>query len=79
MTVDVRKFLNRKGYQGIASVHATWDGHGYGNLTISDCSRQVSISIDASNRGERNNTLYKLDILTDVISQLRLAVQEHKP
>lgn len=78
MKVEVRKFLNRKGHHSVAAVYTDF-ADGYGQLIISDCSRRILLSIDASDRKERANTLYKLNVLLGVIGDLRDAVQEYKP
>jgi len=71
--VEIRKFLNRKGSNGIAAVYATFDGR-WGTVTITDCSRTISLDLTADNKQTKQNTLYKLDTLISVFNELRSAV-----
>jgi hypothetical protein len=73
----VREFLNIPGFHSTAYVHAevtntspefNSDGTenlevGYLSFTLSDCTRQIHLSLDMHGQEERNNTRYKLDLL----------------
>lgn len=72
-----RKFLNSKGYHSTAAILASVEfdeGENYksawSTLSISDCSRKVSIDLSADNKTELKNTLEKLRILREGIEFL---------
>jgi hypothetical protein len=61
----IRHWLNDLGFQSTAFVYVTTDGDGYGQFRISDCSRQIDLDIDHSNKAEYDNTRQKLVNLLD--------------
>ncbi len=72
-----RRFLNRPrrhlGAHVIAEVYAEKTGV-TANLHIADCSRCVTIDLDAYDRGEATNALHKIAVLREVIDDLERAL-----
>lgn len=87
--IDVRKFLNRKGYnaQGfiLARVSDTSTcrerncSHEWCRdieLSIGDCSRYVRLDFEVSGGpGQRRNSLHKIDLLVEVLTEFRDALR----
>jgi hypothetical protein len=80
-----RAFLNKEGYHSSASIvtyieNASYgEGLFYGNLKISDCSKQIELAVDLESIEMLNNTLYKLSKIIDVVSAYRDALEVLKP
>jgi hypothetical protein len=83
--INIRRFLNRKGHHAgahvIARVGDTSDEPDFCRhtwcpivLEISGCSRVVSLDFELYTAAERRNSLHKLDVLIDTITQFRDAV-----
>lgn len=78
-----RSFINRPGFHATAFVFATVtstkaddeDGS-YFELTIADCSRSISLSIDCHSEESAANSLYKLDALIETLTEFREAFKE---
>lgn len=75
-----RSFINRPGFHATAFVFATVSRTGaddsqapHFELVIADCSRSISLSIDAYGEECRANTLYKLDTLITTLTEFRAA------
>ncbi len=85
--VRIRKFLNKPGYCAGAYVFAEVEDstkhkrgkHGWPyvhvDLTLADCSRIVSFDFDLSSACHRVNSLQKIDVLVDALTQFRDALQ----
>lgn len=78
-----REFLNKPGFQSIgfilAEVEHTTAYHQYDpsiNLIIGDCSKHISLDFTIDSGFDRENTLYKLDLLCDTLLKFRAAVKE---
>lgn len=71
-------FLNKRGYHSDASIFSKlvvsadkkFSEQEF-ELSIRDCSKQISLAIYAYSEEEMQNVLYKLDTLIDHLSELR--------
>jgi hypothetical protein len=65
-----RAFLNKPRYESVAVILAevTRDST---QLTISDCSRQISLDFSHYTAGDRENGLYKANLLVEILTQFR--------
>jgi hypothetical protein len=78
-----RSFLNRPGHHATAFIYATVpftkaedeEDSCYPVLTIADCNRSISLSIDCGSGADAKNTLYKLDMLIETLTEFREAVR----
>lgn len=83
-----KEFLNLAGHNGMANVvaHIIKSNH-YGNkdelyrhidckLDFADCSRVVNMSIDLDDEYSRENALYKVDMLINVLTDFRVALEK---
>lgn len=85
--VRIRKFLNKPGFHAGAYVLAEVEDstkhkkgkHGWPyvhvDLTLADCSRVVSFDFNLSSAQDRANSLHKIDVLVDSLTQFRDALQ----
>jgi hypothetical protein len=85
--VRIRKFLNKPGHHAGAYVLAEVEDstkhkkgkHGWPyvhvDLTLADCSRVVSFDFNLSSAKDRANSLHKIDILVDSLTQFRDALR----
>ncbi len=85
-----REFLNLAGHNGMANIVANIVKSDYGNdnedyrnveckLDFADCSRVVNMEINLSDEYSRENALYKVDVLLDVLKDFReVIVKEGK-
>ena len=62
-----RCYLNKG--EGTANLEISYVG-GYGHVKISDCNRQVTLSIDTSTTKEFKNSAYKIDKLISELTAL---------
>lgn len=67
-----RLFLNKK--EGTAFLELSYED-GYGNIKISDCNKSISLSIDTSNKKERENSLYKIDLILLELSKYKAKLE----
>lgn len=80
-----RAFLNKEGYHSnaaiVVSIEKASYGTGlfYGNLKISDCSKQIELAVDLENVEMLDNTLYKLNKIIAVVSAYKDALEVLKP
>jgi hypothetical protein len=74
----VREFLNIDDFHTLAAIFASVDEEGGMELTLSDCSRQISLSLDTFSAKDRVNTAHKLTLLLYVVLEL-LAILEDEP
>lgn len=84
-----RRWLNTKGHHSTAFVYAyisTWanDSKNFdGEITISDCSRQITLSLDTwgttgrAKESAYKNSLNKLNTLIDTLTEARDAITEY--
>lgn len=87
-----KEFLNLPGQNGMANIVASivaWSGEpktddngkilrrsvGY-TLDFADCNRVISIAIDDSSEYNRENSLYKVDTLIEVLTDFRGALKK---
>jgi hypothetical protein len=70
-----RVFLNRPSHNSIAMIYARV-AKGSVELKIADCDRVVSLDFGDYDAAERENSLYKIDRLVDVLSQFRDALHK---
>jgi hypothetical protein len=63
-----REFLNKKKHGGTAFINVE-AGENYANVTISDCSRQITLDFNTAHAAA--NTAHKLDILIREFTKLR--------
>lgn len=81
-----KEFLNLAGHNGMANIIAqivtnnyTRDDIQYRNayckLDFADCSRVVSMDIDLSDEYSRENALFKIDTMIDVLVEYRDAIE----
>lgn len=85
--VRIRKFLNKHGFHAGAYVLAEVEDsrkHTKGehrwpyvhvDLTLADCSRVVSFDFDLSSARQRANSLHKINVLVDSLTQFRDALR----
>jgi hypothetical protein len=84
--IHIRRFLNRRGFHAGAFIQAVvpdsttcrdpdcehrWCVDPV--LLISDCYRVTSLDFDLTTAGGRRNSLYKIDVLIDTLTQFREA------
>lgn len=82
---DRKEFLNLAGHNGMANIVAQIVAgkygdvgeyrHAYCKLDFADCSRVISMDIDLSDEYTRENSLFKLDTMIDVLTEYRDAVE----
>lgn len=81
-----KEFLNLAGHNGMANVVAQIIGNtytrddveyrsAYCKLDFADCSRVVSMDIDLDDDYSRENALFKVDTLIDVLTEYRDALE----
>lgn len=77
-----RKFLNLDGHHGNASVVALVERgskksgrNPWTHLTISDCSREITLEFELFNEETRRNSLHKVNTLVDSLEKFRQALQ----
>lgn len=76
----IREFLNKPGHHStghiLAYVEKTDVNRKYSGsvgFTLADCSRQIDLAFDLDNADDRENSLYKLDLLIKSLQQFRKA------
>jgi len=67
-----RLFLNKG--EGTAFLELTYED-GYGGVKIADCNRAVTLSIDTSNKKEKENSLHKIDVLISELSKYKTKLE----
>jgi len=73
-----RRWLNKPGHESTAFVYATIDkGYLDGDITIADCTRQITLSFYANNKKAYKNNLKKLDRLIGTLVEFREAYVKH--
>lgn len=85
--IHIRRFLNRRGFHAGAYIHAVVPDsttcrdpeceHRWcvdPTLRISDCDRITSFDFDLDSAGDRQNSLYKIDVLIDTLTAFRAAL-----
>jgi hypothetical protein len=81
-----KEFLNLAGHNGMANVVAQIVGSNYERddieyrstyckLDFADCSRVVSMDIDLDDDYSRENALFKVDTMLDVLTDFRDAIE----
>lgn len=81
MPKGVGRLLNRPGFHSTAAISGNLSKWGYSELHISDCDRKISLEFNFSGaeKDEYENSLYKLDQLTEAIEEFRsLFIAAHK-
>lgn len=80
-----RRFLNKRGHHSVGAIHASVTGskHGSwssidGEVTIADCRHTITIDMYAGSEAEFKNSMYKLNIMIEVMTNLRDAMLEAK-
>ena len=87
VSFERKEFLNLAGHQGQANIVAyivndAWDKSDKLErnvdikLDIADCSRVISMSIDDYSEDDRENSLYKVDTLIEVLTDFRKALKK---
>jgi len=82
-----REFLNLAGHNGMANIVANIVKSNYGSrnddyrhidckLDFADCSRVVNMEINLEDEYSRENALYKVDVLIDVLTEFREALEK---
>lgn len=76
--MNKRFWLNKAGYHSIGLFHGSLEDMtegdiwcGGGSITIGDCSRTINLSIEVNGKGNRTNSLYKLDRLIAGLQEYR--------
>ena len=80
-----KEFLNLAGHNGMANIVANIVKTSYGRddedyrgidckLDFADCSRVVNMEISLDDEYSRENALYKVDVLIDVLTEFREAL-----
>jgi len=74
-----KEFLNLPGHESTAAIVThikTPYKHGYTEvvLDISDCSRVISMSMDLEDELSRENAIFKVDTLIDVLNDFKVAL-----
>ena len=70
--------LNKPGHESTAAISSyvqavsDW-GYISGELSISDCNRQINLSLHAGNKKDANNAVFKLNKLISILQKTRLA------
>jgi len=83
---DRKEFLNLAGHNGMANIVAQIIGsdytkddetyrHTYCKLDFADCSRVISMDIDLDDDYSRENALFKIDTMLDVLTEYRDAIE----
>jgi hypothetical protein len=70
-----KEFLNQKGFGTDASIMAILHEHRY-EVAIRDCNRFIEITAHTDKPDELQNGLMKLDVLIDVLTDLKKAIQD---
>lgn len=70
-----RKFLNRPGYHQLASVLARVTREDT-LFIVSDCGKQISLDFDSFDKGSYENSMQKIDILTDTLIKFKEALSK---
>lgn len=73
-----RLFLNKPGFHSVGAIYAKTDGKGNNELILSDCNHTVSFSVGVYDEEDRENTLFKLRRMIDVLTEFRKAVEASK-
>ena len=89
---DRKEFLNLPGHNGMANIVANIVGqdrrygrkkedddlyrHVYCKLDFADCDRRVSMEIEVEDEYSRENALHKVDVLIDVLTEFRVALEK---
>ena len=85
--IRVRKFLNIQGYSGNGFINAQVedstdfkkDEHGWGwtdiQLDLADCNRMISFDFPLHTPGARRNSLRKIRILVDTLTEFQAALE----
>lgn len=75
--------LNKAGYNSTAAIAAKIEKWGKGepeiDLQISDCLRSINFEFSLHDEGDRENTLYKIDTMLEVLMDFRDAVEAEIP
>ncbi len=82
-----KEFLNLAGHNGMANVVANIVKSSYRNdddnyrhieckLDFADCSRVVNMEINLDDEYSRENALYKVDVLINVLTEFREALEK---
>jgi transposase len=82
-----KEFLNLPGHNGMANIVAQIVGNNYKSdgeeyrsayckLDFADCSRVISMDIDLDDEYNRENALFKIDTLIDVLTEYRDVVEK---
>jgi len=84
-----REFINKPGHHSMAHIIASIVKSNHGNenieegdswveidLSLADCSRTINLSIDYGNKEERDNSLYKVDVLINTLTDFRSALEK---
>ena len=82
-----KEFLNLPGHNGMANIVAQvtarpyeYNGEEYRNtyckLDFADCSRVISMDIELDDEYSRENALFKIDTLLDVLKEYRDAIEK---
>lgn len=82
-----KRFLNRDGHHSIASVLGEVIQYGgdssftpfIGEFIISDCSRNINLSIDFQNKEAFENSIFKMKQLEEVSRNMRKALEKIEP
>lgn len=73
-----RVFLNRPKFHSVAAIYAAVGkgDRGEVQLKIVDCNRAVDLDFDGYDTGARENALYKIDKLVEVLTEFRDALHK---
>lgn len=68
-----RVFLNKPGEHSVAAIYAAVEKGTY-TLKMSDCDRSITFSIDAYDNEGRENSLFKVNTMIEVLTDFRTAL-----
>jgi|AntDeeMinimDraft_6_1070357.scaffolds.fasta_scaffold03654_4 Ser-tRNA(Ala) deacylase AlaX len=79
-----RRFLNQSNYHTTANVVAKissefYNERPYCDFHISDCNRTISLDIDSDNEDDLKNSIYKMEQIIDVATEMKDALIKLKP
>lgn len=70
----IRKFINKPGHHTVASVLVNVD-RGSTTFILADCNHMINLDFDSYTRVARKNSLYKAQVLIDVLTQFKAAME----
>ena len=70
----IRKFINRPGHHTVASVLLSVNKRET-TFILADCNRMINLDFDSYTKDARKNSLYKAQVLIDVLIEFKAAME----